>query len=162
MRITCQRIGLSPISTSALGIACVRSWRRVPRPPQRITTGPTPSTAGRVWIAEGRRTGGLRLAARDGGQDRHLVAVGELRLQAVLEADVLTRDVHVHEPAQSAILGDPLAKLGVLVEDGVERLTDGGPLDLDLALALGNPAKLRRDLDCDRHRPGTLVSRVRP
>src|SRR6478609_890733 len=37
--MTCQRIGRPPISTSALGMACVCSWRRVPRPPQRMTTG---------------------------------------------------------------------------------------------------------------------------
>src|SRR5215216_8037499 len=38
MRITCQRIGRPPISTSAFGIDWVCSRRRVPCPPQRITT----------------------------------------------------------------------------------------------------------------------------
>ena len=38
MRMTCQRIGRPPISTSGLGIDCVCSCRRVPRPPQRMTT----------------------------------------------------------------------------------------------------------------------------
>jgi len=35
---TWRTIGIPPISTSAFGIACVRSCRRVPRPPQRIAT----------------------------------------------------------------------------------------------------------------------------
>src|SRR5918996_2070529 len=38
MRITCQRIGRPPISTSGLGIVWVCSRSRVPRPPQRMTT----------------------------------------------------------------------------------------------------------------------------
>src|SRR6478752_2194630 len=37
--MTCQRIGRPPISTSALGMAWECSWRRVPRPPQRMTPG---------------------------------------------------------------------------------------------------------------------------
>ena len=40
------------------------------------------------------------------------------------------------------------------VEDGVEGLADGVTVDLDLALAAGDAAQLRRDLDRDRHRPG--------
>src|SRR5829696_6008404 len=39
MRITCQRIGRPPISTSGFGRAGVCSRSRVPRPPQRMTTG---------------------------------------------------------------------------------------------------------------------------
>src|SRR3954463_16770515 len=39
MRTTCQTIGRAPISTMGLGMSCVRSCRRVPRPPQRMTTG---------------------------------------------------------------------------------------------------------------------------
>src|SRR5947209_2936160 len=47
---TCHRMGRPPISTRGLGIARVCSWRRVPRPPQRMATG------GRVL---GRVTGGV-------------------------------------------------------------------------------------------------------
>ncbi len=43
MRITCQRIGRPPISTSGLGSVCVCSRSRVPRPPQRMTTGGLPT-----------------------------------------------------------------------------------------------------------------------
>src|SRR6476660_1800357 len=38
MRMTCHRIGRPPISTSGLGRLRVCSCRRVPRPPQRMTT----------------------------------------------------------------------------------------------------------------------------
>src|SRR3954449_4594113 len=36
--MTCQRIGLPPISTRGLGSSAVCSWSRAPRPPQRIAT----------------------------------------------------------------------------------------------------------------------------
>src|SRR5215218_763761 len=45
--MTCQRIGSLPISTSGLGIVAVRSFRRVPRPPQRMSTVSRPSIATR-------------------------------------------------------------------------------------------------------------------
>src|SRR4051794_36024830 len=148
MRITCQRIGRPPISTSAFGIAWVRSCRRVPRPPQRIATGVEPSTgddcpSGRAGAS----------AAGDRRKDLDLVAVAELGFEPVLEADVLTGDEDVHEAAQPAVLGDALAEAVVLLEDGVERLADGRPLDLQLALAPGSRSKLGRDLDRDAHRP---------
>src|SRR2546423_689991 len=159
MRITCQRIGLPPISTSALGIACVRSCRRVPRPPHRIATGPMPSTAGDYggWPAlrtelPCRRGAVDGSAAGDGRQDGDLVAVGELRFKPVLEADVLPGDVDVDEPAQPAVLRDPLAELSVLLEDRVERLAHGASIDLDLALALGHSSELRGDLHGNGHR----------
>src|SRR5436190_2021161 len=151
MRTTCQRIGWAPISTSAFGIAWVCSWRRVPRPPHRIATGPTPSIAGGYGIAKPTTPPGL-FPACDRGQDRHLVAFLELGVEAVLEADVLPRDVDVDEAAKASVLGDPLAEVVVLVEDGVQRLADRGALDLDLALAVGHASKLRRDLHRDCHR----------
>src|ERR1700752_3664595 len=121
MCTTCQRVGLPPISTSAFGIACVCSCRRAPRPPHRIATGSLPSTAGErmelVAVAG--------LAARDGRPDGHLVPLLKLGVQSGLEADALSGDVSVHEPAQAAVLGDPLAQVVVLVEDLIERLADG-------------------------------------
>src|SRR4051794_30835436 len=148
MRITCQRIGRPPISTRAFGIAWVRSCRRVPRPPQRIATGVEPSTGDDCPSA---RAGAS--AAGDRRKDLNLVAVVELGFEPVLEADVLTADEDVDEPAQPSVLGDALTKAVVLLEDSVERLTDGRPLDLELALAAGRRSELGRDLDRDAHRP---------
>ena len=54
MRITCQRIGRPPISTSGFGIVWVSSRSRVPRPPQRMTTG---SSIGRNATERGASTG---------------------------------------------------------------------------------------------------------
>src|SRR5512133_3323313 len=88
-------------------------------------------------------------AAGDSGEDGHLVAVGDLGIQAVLEPDVLAGDVDVDEAAQIAVLGDPLSKPVVLLEDSVERLADGGSFDLKLALAAGDGAELGRDLHRD-------------
>src|SRR5919197_2249594 len=132
MRTTCQRIGMPPISTSGFGIAWVRSWSLVPRPPQRIATGV--SAAADCSSATG-----------DGRQDGHLVAVGELRVEAVLEADVLARDVDIDESAQGPVLGDPLTKVSVGVEYRVERFTDGVAVDLDLFLASGRHPELGRN-----------------
>src|SRR5215204_4745680 len=104
--MTCQRIGRPPISTSALGTVSVRSRSRVPRPPQRMTTG--------------------GLATGDGGENGDLCPVVDLGREALLEADVLAADVDVDEAAQVAVLGDPLAQAVVGLEDRVEDLADGG------------------------------------
>src|SRR6476469_1830864 len=136
MPITCQRIGRPPISTSAFGIVSVRSRSRVPRPPQRMTTG--------------------GLATGDGREDGHLGAVVDLGLETLLEADVLAADVDVDEAAQIAVLGDPLAQGAVRLEDRVEHLADGGAADLELGLAVGGGAQLGRDLHGDWHQ--TLTS----
>src|SRR5689334_17288194 len=135
MRITCQRIGLPPISTSGFGIACVCSWSRVPRPPQRIATGISPASAAAGLAATG-----------DGRQDRHFIPIGDRGVETVLEADVLAGYVDVHETAQRPVLGDPLAQAVVLVEDRVERLADRGSLHGDLSLAARGRAQLGRDL----------------
>src|ERR1043166_7990739 len=133
MWTTCQRMGRPPISTSAFGTDSVRSRSRVPRPPQRITTG------------------GFRSAARNRRQDGPLVAVVDRGVEALLEADVLAGDVDVDEAAQVAVLGDPLAQIAVRLEDGVERLADGRALDLHLGLAVGGGAELGRNLHRDCH-----------
>src|SRR5690606_2614642 len=132
--MTCQTIGLPPISTSGFGIAWVCSCRRVPRPPQRIATG----------ISARERASG---ATGHGGQDGHLVAVVEGSVQTVLKADVLAGDVDVDEAAQGAVLGNPLTETGVLLEDCVERLADGRSLDLELPLAPGGRPELGWNLD---------------
>src|SRR5919201_4389212 len=96
-------------------------------------------------------------AARNRREDRHLVAVFELGVQSVPEADVLSGDIDVHEATQAAVLGDAIAQIVVLLEDRIERLTDGRTLDLDLALAVRHGPELRWDLHCDRHGAGTLA-----
>ena len=47
-------------------------------------------------------------------------------VEAVEEADVLAAHVDVHEPAQVAVLGDPVAQAVVAVVEAVEHVADGG------------------------------------
>src|SRR6187399_3231783 len=62
----CQTIGRPPISTSALGLTSVCSDRRVPAPPQRITTGTRPS--GMAQVLRVPRHGSLQtFIEREGG-----------------------------------------------------------------------------------------------
>src|SRR3954454_16660649 len=93
-------------------------------------------------------------AAGDGGQDRHLGAVRDLGLEAVGEPDILAAHVHVDEAALLAVVADPLAQVGVAVEQGVEDLADGAAVDLGLRLAVGDRPQLGGNLDRDRHLPG--------
>ena len=53
-------------------------------------------------------------AAGDGGQHDDLVAVAELGVQTAEEADVLVVDVDVDEPAQVAVLDQPVLDAGVV------------------------------------------------
>src|SRR5947209_6420016 len=84
-------------------------------------------------------------------QDRHLVAIGHRRVEAVHEPDVLAADVDVDEPAQPAILGDAAAQLAVAVVKGVEHLADGLAVDARRRLAVGGGSELGWDLDRDCH-----------
>src|SRR5215208_1946849 len=113
IRITCQRIGRPPISTSGFGIVCVSSRSRVPRPPHRITTDS--STAGTL---SGRARGATAVEQATAGraeleqrvprpQDHpkgavHVVATpGQRRVaavQAVAPASASAHDV-LREPA---------------------------------------------------------------
>src|SRR3954470_18678513 len=71
----CQRIGRAPISTSGLGIDCVCSCSRVPRPPQRITTF-TPGTLVAQYLPESShlaRVDEVRSAWADPGVDHEAV-----------------------------------------------------------------------------------------
>src|SRR4029077_17224328 len=83
-------------------------------------------------------------------------------IEAVLKPDVLPRDIDVDEAPEIPILGDPLAKAVVLLEDGVQRLADGRTLDLELSLAAGGGAELRGDLHGDAHRAEILVMARKP
>ena len=75
-----------------------------------------------------------------------------VRVEAVAEADVLAADVDVHEAAQLAVLGDPVAQAVEALVQRVERLADAVALDLRLGLVAGQVAQLRGDLDRHRHR----------
>src|SRR4051794_33548879 len=60
----CQRIGLPPMSTRGLGSFSLASRRRVPMPPQRITTGISArSTSLKLFILPLPIVGDDRLAA---------------------------------------------------------------------------------------------------
>src|SRR5215211_4909437 len=65
-------------------------------------------------------------AARDGREDRHLVAVLDRRVEPLEEANVLAAYVYVHEAAQVSVLGDAVAQPVVAVVEAVEHLTDRG------------------------------------
>src|SRR3954452_18253994 len=92
------------------------------------------------------------LAAGDGGQDRDLVAVGDLGVELVGGPDVLVVDVDVQELVQRAVgvahlLGQPRE----LEHEVVEDLTDGAAVGLDRRLAPGVLAHHRWDPDLDGH-----------
>jgi hypothetical protein len=54
------------------------------------------------------------LAARDRGEHHDLVAVAQGGLEAAQEADVLVVDVDVDEPAQVAVVDQPVLEAGVV------------------------------------------------
>src|SRR5690242_6979090 len=132
--MTCQRTGRPPISTSGFGSSSPRARMRVPLPPQRMATSGRTSSTG------------------DGRQDGDLVTVFHGGVQAVEEANVLPFDVDVHEAAQVAVLGDPLAQSLEPLVQAVEHLADRRDvLDAGLRLAACDAAELGGDLDRDRH-----------
>src|SRR3954453_17207553 len=103
-----------------------------------------------------RRTALAPSAAGDRGQDLHLVAVGDRRVEAVGEADVLAVDVDVDEAPQRAVaVRQAIAQLAVTVEQRVEHLAHGPTVHLELGLAAGRGPQLGRDLDLHRHQTCT-------
>src|SRR5262245_49942225 len=110
------------------------SDRTLRRHPHSSQTPPHPPYAPprSTCTARAEQRGGVKSTtarystSRDGREDRHLVAVFDLGLQALLEADVLAADVDVDEAAQVAVLGDPLAQVAVGLEDRVEHLANAG------------------------------------
>src|SRR3954452_12372707 len=92
------------------------------------------------------------LPAGDGGEDRDLVAVGDLGVELVEVAHVLVVDVDVHELVQRPVgvahlLGQPRE----LQHQVVEHLADGGAVRLHRGLAAGILAHHRWDPDLDGH-----------
>src|SRR3954451_18940139 len=103
-------------------------------------------------LEEDPRRHGAILTSGHGRKNRHLVAVLDRGLEPVEEADVLTLDVDVDEPAQVTVLGNPLLEAVETVVEAVEDLADRGRLvDDRLTLATGDAAELRRDLDRHTH-----------
>src|SRR5919197_3212002 len=102
-----------------------------------------------------RRAARQASAACNGGQDLDLLPVGDRRLQAVAEADVLAVDVDVDEAAHAAVaVGQAIAELAVEVEEAGEHLADGRAVDADRAGAAGGLAQLGGQLD-GRHQART-------
>src|ERR687892_373805 len=160
MRMTCQRMGRPPISTSGFGIVWVCSRSRVPRPPQRMTTlgaltgrdygprrpGPLGSVPGE---ARAQLAGGLRRLVDDAARG------------ALEPAPLAERDAE-HAPARVARRdGDPSGDPG-------DRGSGAGGRGRDLALAALVRAAVRGSfrlaggglLGC-AHRAPLLFGRVR-
>ena len=74
-------------------------------------------------------------------------------VEALEEADVVVRDEHVDEAAESAlVVEDPLGEPRVGGLEAREDLTDGGALDRDLGRAPGEGAEGGGHSDGDAHR----------
>src|ERR671914_2783385 len=91
-------------------------------------------------------------AAGDGGNHRYLGAVRGRRLEVVEEADVVVADVHVHEPAQVALVVEhPRLDAGVVRVEVVEHLRQVRAGRADLGLATGVGAQDGGDADGNAH-----------
>src|SRR5688572_6311469 len=97
--------------------------------------------------------------ARDRGEDRDLVAVGQLRVELVEVPHVLVVDVDVDELVELAVVAQHVApQPGVADAHRLEHLADRGAVDGDGRLAAGVGAQHRGDADVDGH-GGLLVVR---
>src|SRR5690349_7135543 len=90
----------------------------------------------------------LGSATRHRGQDLHLVAVANGRVEPVAEADVLAADVDVDETPQAAVaVGEAIAQLSVLGVQRFQHLADGRAGGVDRGAATGGVTQLRGELD---------------
>src|ERR1035438_2328179 len=95
----------------------------------------------------------ISLAARDGGDDADFVAVFERRLAVLEEADVLLVDIDVHEAADFAfVVHQALGDAGEARLQFDDRLADGGGVDFDQLLVVGQLAERRGDADFFWHK----------
>ena len=143
----------SPPTSSRCPRACARRVR--PGRPRSSSTWSAPTTS--------RRGAGSAAAepARDGRQDRHLVAVGHLGREAVEEADVLTAEVDVDEAAQGAVVvGDALAQLGVLVVEASSTSPTVAAVDLASAWPPAASRSCVGSFDLDRHQATVAKRRL--
>src|SRR5204863_3578748 len=92
--------------------------------------------------------------SRNGGDDRHLVAVLEGGLPALEEADVLLIDVDVDEATQVArVVDQPLLEPRVALLEVVDEVGDRRALSLHLGRALRHRAQRRGNPYQQRHHP---------
>lgn len=96
----------------------------------------------------------------DGRQDRDVVAVGELGVDAVEEADVLVVQVDVDEAAQLTAVHDAGLDARMPGLQVGEELGEGVPVALHRLLAVGVGAEDGRDADLDGHGSGLLSDGV--
>src|SRR5215217_8940059 len=115
----------------------LRATTASPRARRRSTTAqPMRPCAPVTKTVSGGRSRPASAAAGHGREDRDLVAVLDLGVEPVEEADVLATHVHVHEPAQVPVLGDPVAQALVALVEAVEDLAHRcGAIDRGLRVA---------------------------
>src|SRR4051812_26156706 len=116
------------------------------------------SSTGRSILAAPSKRPPATSAPRHRGEDLHLGAVGDRRLQTVEVADVLAADVDVDEAPQPTLaVGDPLAQLAVRRVDRVQHFGYGAALSGQRRLAADRGAQLGWQLDGDRHQAVTAT-----
>src|SRR5215211_5902669 len=109
-------------------------------------------TRGVLPMASARSSWRISLAARDRGEDRDHVAVGQLGVERAQEADVLVVDVDVDEAVQGAVLGEQGAgDPRVAPVEVAEQVADGVAVGRHGLLAAGVLAQDRRDTDFNGH-----------
>src|SRR5580658_6215336 len=118
--MTCQRIGMPPISTSGLGIARACSCRRVPRPPQRIATGGCDSQGLWFTVSQSRPTSALEESRTRGPPCRPAAGCGTLSARDTLE--------HVGGDVEVGVHGADVVELFERV-DQAHELAGGGLVD---------------------------------
>jgi hypothetical protein len=90
--------------------------------------------------------------AGDCRDDADVVAVLERRGLAFEEPDVFLVDVHVYEAANFAVLADePFLDAGELALEFIDRRADGGGVDLDGFLLVGELPERSGDSYCCCH-----------
>ena len=95
----------------------------------------------------------ISLAAGDGGDDADFVAVFERRRAVLEEADVLLVDIDVDEAAHLAFfIHEAFLDAGEARLQFDERLADGGGVDFDKLLVVGQLAERRGDADFFGHK----------
>src|SRR5579875_2214480 len=98
--------------------------------PHRMPPAPRP-----CFPAAWRKEAGVARpsAARDRRDDGDGAGVGDGRVDALVEADVLLGHEHVDETAElAAVVEDPVAEPGVGRVQALQDLADGAPFDADL------------------------------